>query len=300
MKHLFFGAAMAGLLTLGACETMTGAESPAGGTAKLDAADEARLESVLAGQPDEIQARYDARNPAETIAFFGLEPGMTLVEALPGGGWYTKILMPYLGEDGRLIGAHYPDDMWARILPNATEERIAGIIERTDKWAETAREWAGEDGPEVGSVKLTTVSGDMAGQADAVLFIRAMHNLRRVEDDLGYFTKAAQEAHMLLRPGGVVGVVQHRAGEETPDEWANGSAGYLKQSDVIATFEAAGLELEATSEINANPVDTAGPGDIVWRLPPSLGTTEAGTPERAAMEAIGESDRMTLRFRKPG
>ena len=102
----------------------------------------------------------------------------------------------------------------------------------------------------------------------------------------------------MLKDGGLVGVVQHRAPESASDEWANGSRGYLKQSAVIAMFEDAGFQLVARSEINANPKDQPGEEDIVWRLPPSLRTSQENPELREAMLAIGESDRMTLLFRK--
>eukprot|EP01013_Petalomonas_cantuscygni_P000584 TRINITY_DN10598_c0_g1_i1.p1 TRINITY_DN10598_c0_g1~~TRINITY_DN10598_c0_g1_i1.p1 ORF type:complete len:348 (-),score=93.16 TRINITY_DN10598_c0_g1_i1:1703-2710(-) len=265
----------------------------------MDVSASVALAAALASQPEDVQARYDARNPGATLEFFGIEPGMTVVEALPGGGWYSKILLSYLGPDGKLIGAHYPDEMWIRILPGADEERVAGILEQLEGWTKTAEGWAGERGAKVYDYKLTTLPEDKAEKADAALFIRALHNLNRTEAELGTFTATIAETYRLLKPGGVVGVVQHRASEDTPDDWADGNAGYLKTSFVVDAFEAAGFEFEESSEINANPVDDAGPGDIVWRLPPSLATTEEGTPERAALAEIGESDRMTLRFRKP-
>lgn len=300
MRQALFAAAAAGLLALGACQSAGPGDAMMTGAAIPDSENAARLDTVLAAQPDRVRARYDARNPAETLAFFEIEPGMTVVEALPGGGWYTKILMPYLGPEGEVIGAIYPDDIWTRILPANMQSDLDKYIARQNGWAAGTAEWGIENGAAVSQYKMTDAPEALDGTVDVVVFIRAMHNLRRVEAELGHFSATIAEAHDLLKPGGVVGVVQHRAGEDTPDEWAGGSAGYLKQSDVIAAFEAAGFELEASSEINANPADQAGPGDIVWRLPPSLATTEDGTPERAAMEAIGESDRMTLKFRKPG
>ena len=126
------------------------------------------------------------------------------------------------------------------------------------------------------------------GQADAVLFIRAMHHLFRFEEPL--VDTALSEVFDILAPGGVVGVVQHRAPEDADAEFANGNNGYVKQSDVVAAFEQAGFVLEETSEINANPKDPA--DSYVWRLPPS-------TTDNPDTLAIGESDRMTLRFRKP-
>lgn len=259
------------------------------------------LTAILAAQPDATKARYGARRPAETLEFFGIEPGMTVVEALPGGGWYSKILIPYLGPDGQLIGAHYPDEIWPVLFgENADQERIDGFIERTNGWATGAREWYGDDGADIQQYKMTDgQAAENPGSADAVLFIRAMHNLHRAEAELGLFTNTIEETYDLVKPGGVVGVVQHRAPEGNSDEWADGNAGYLKQSRVIEAFEAAGFVLEASSELNANAADTPSEDDVVWRLPPRTAGTEEGTPERAAVEAIGESDRMTLRFRKP-
>jgi predicted methyltransferase len=257
------------------------------------------LATALDMQPDEVKARYEWRHPGETLEFFEIEPGMTVIEALPGGGWYSKILIPYLGPEGTLIGAHYPDEIWMLILPNATEERVDGILKRLETWKETAQGWFGDAGASVFDYKMTHMSPEKKEAADAVLFIRALHNLNRTEGELRTLSQTIDETYRILKPGGIVGVVQHRASEDTPDEWADGNAGYLKTSFVVDAFETAGFVLEESSEINANPADDAGPGDIVWRLAPSFATTEEGTPEREAMAAIGESDRMTLRFRKP-
>lgn len=258
-----------------------------------------RLQAVLDAQPDEVKARYDARHPAETLDFFEVEPGEVVVEALPGGGWYSKILIAYLGPEGRLVGAQYPDDMWLKILPNLSEEGLAKRQADSAGWIDQAREWVGEDGSKVMSYYMTGMEDGHEGHVDTALFIRALHNMNRADEDLSTIKATLAETYTLLKPGGVVGVVQHRAKDSNSDASANGSHGYLKQSHVIALFEEAGFVLEATSEINANPLDTAGEDDYVWRLPPTLARTEEGTPERAAMEAIGESDRMTLKFRKP-
>ncbi|MDJ0920847.1 MAG: hypothetical protein QNI84_06935 [Henriciella sp.] len=257
------------------------------------------LQAVLDAQPDEVKARYDARNPAETLALFGIEPGMTVVEALPGGGWYSKILLGYLGPEGKLIGAQYPDDIWMKILPDASPERVEGFIARGANWVETAKGWEVPGAGKIKNMYMTEVPEDKGGYADAVLYIRALHNMNRADEDRSTFTTALDEAYRILKPGGVVGVVQHRAPETNSDEWAVGNAGYLKQSYVIAAFEDAGFVLEQSSEINANPADVPSETDIVWRLPPSLMTTEEGTPEEEALKAIGESDRMTLKFVKP-
>ena len=258
---------------------------------------QATLATVLAAQPDTVQARYGARNPAETMAFFGIEPGMTVAEALPGGGWYSKILISYLGEEGTLIGAHYPDNLWPMF--GFGEEWAAGRGEATANWPTQAAEW-GVDGAAIGSTVLTAMPEDASGQVDAVLFIRALHNLNRfTSEENDFMGDTLAETYRVLKPGGVVGVVQHSGPEGNSDEWATGANGYLKESAVIAAFEAAGFELAASSDINANADDVPSNEDFVWRLPPSLSGTEDGTPERAAMEAIGESNRMTLKFVKP-
>ena len=259
---------------------------------------EAKLAAILAAQPEDVQARYDARRPAETLAFFGIEPGMTVAEALPGGGWYSKLLLPYLGEEGVLIGAHYPDDLYPRF--GFGEEWANRQIESTANWANQAAEWEIEGGGEIASTYLTDMPEKASGQVDAVLFIRALHNLNRFSDDeTQYMGKTLSETFRVLKPGGIAGVVQHRAPDENSDEWADGSNGYLKEASVIAAFEAAGFELVDSSDLNLNAADVPSETDFVWRLPPSRVGTEEGTPERAAVDAIGESSRMTLKFRKP-
>lgn len=259
---------------------------------------EAKLAVILEAQPDEVKARYDARNPAETLAFFGIEPGMKVAEALPGGGWYSKILLPYLGEDGVLVGAHYPDELWS--LFGFGDEWAATRVEGTANWPDQAAEWEIDGAAKIKSYQLTKMPEDASGKLDAVLFIRALHNLNRFSSgDTDYMGDTLAETYRVLKPGGIVGVVQHEAPEANSDAWADGSNGYLKEAAVIAAFEAAGFELEASSDINANPADVPSEDEFVWRLPPVLVGTEEGTPERAAYEAVGESNRMTLKFRKP-
>jgi predicted methyltransferase len=139
----------------------------------------------------------------------------------------------------------------------------------------------------------------MKGQADAVLFIRALHNLARFEGQGGFLTAALQDAWDALKPGGILGVVQHRAPDDMTDEWASGEHGYLKQDWLTRRLEQAGFEFVGSSDVNRNGNDQPGPDDVVWRLPPTLMTSREDPDLRARMEAIGESDRMTLKFRKP-
>ncbi len=258
------------------------------------------LEAILAAQPDEAKARYASRHPGETLEFFGIEPGMTVVEGLPGGGWYSKILLPYLGNEGHLIGANYALDMWPN-FPFANEEFMAEMSQWLTAWPLEAQEWAGDTDVPVSAFWFGSMPQELAGTADVVFFPRVLHNLARFQDQgVGnYLDAALADAYAVLRPGGVFGVVQHNAPADNSDEWANGSNGYLKKHFVIDQAEAAGFEFVEESDINANPKDQPSETDIVWRLPPSYATSRDNPELRAEYEAIGESNRMTLKFRKP-
>ncbi|MEN7343119.1 MAG: methyltransferase [Pseudomonadota bacterium] len=256
------------------------------------------LGAVLSAQPEDMQARYGARNPAETLAFFGIEPGMTVVEALPGGGWYSKILLPYLGSEGKMIGVDYALDMFS-LFGFFSDEALEKKKTWTTDFVAGAEEWRGESGAPVEAFVFGSMPEDYAGSADAVLMIRALHNLNRFEAEGGYLTTALSDAFTVLKPGGTLGVVQHQAAEDMPDDWANGSNGYLKQSAVIAAAEAAGFVFVEASDINQNPDDQPTADDMVWRLPPTLATSREDETLREEMTAIGESNRMTLKFSKP-
>ena len=263
--------------------------------AENNAIDPALL-AVLDSRDSDDKARDQYRHPAETLSFFRLEPGMTVAEALPGGGWYTKILAAYLGSKGAIYGVNYSDRTWP-MFGFMTEDTIKKNIAATGKFPGMVSKFT-DNGIKTAGFTFNTVPPALAGTVDRVLFIRALHNLNRFQSQAGTATQALAAARSLLKEGGMVGVVQHRLPEDAPDEGADGSRGYLKQSQVIAMFEDAGFELVASSEINANPKDRPGPEDIVWRLPPNLSGSKDDPDRRAAMMAIGESDRMTLLFRK--
>jgi len=258
----------------------------------------ARLTTILAAQPEEVQARYAHRRPAETLTFFGIEPGMTVAEVLPGGGWYSKILLPLLGENGTLIGTDYAMEMWP-LFSFMSQEQLAAKETWPADWKATAEGWRNPGDASVEAFALAALPEEMAGTADAVIMIRALHNMARFSNQGGFLDSALEDVFNLLKPGGIVGVVQHEARPEMPDDWASGDNGYLKRAFVIDRFEAAGFQLVAESDINANPLDQPTTDDSVWRLPPSL-RTSADDPElRAQLQAIGESNRMTLKFMKP-
>jgi predicted methyltransferase len=294
-------ALLASLLLLGCTDnkpsatTETSAPEQSDGSAMTT---QPSLSDVLAAQPEQTQARYVHRHPAQTLEFFDIEPGMTVMEALPGGGWYSKILLPYLGDEGALIGANYTTSM-RRLFGFYTEEQLQQGETWTTDWPAKAAAWTQEANTPVSGFIFGSLPQNMTESADAVMFIRALHNLARFEDQGGFLTAALNDAYNILKPGGVVGVVQHAIAETAPDDWAKGNRGYLKQSFVIAQMEQAGFIFEEASAINANPKDQPQDGDVVWRLPPVLSGSKDNPDQAAMMQAIGESNRMTLRFRKP-
>ena len=293
MRYLILLAAAAGLA---ACQP------PADRTSAPAASEPetASLDTILAAQPEAAQARYVHRNPKETLEFFGVEPGMTVVEGLPGGGWYTRILLPYLGSEGTLIGAAYEYDMYS-LFPFASEEFMQRQASWTRDWAEGAQAWRGDDGAPVLATRFGSMPAETDGSVDVVLMIRVLHNMARFQNagEGEFLDTALNDAYRVLKPGGVLGIVQHQARDDMPDDWASGAAGYLKKSFVVDTATAAGFELDAESDINANPQDRPTTDDIVWRLLPGLRTSEDDAALRAELEAVGESHRMTLRFVKP-
>ena len=301
MKYLMMGAAA---MTLAACSQNASDSSETDGAAMTSDTEVAETTEDTVGDKtaseklDAVLA-YQYRHPKETLEFFGVEPGMTVVDTIPGTpGWYGNILIPYLGAEGTLIGADYSLEMWPFFTGFATPEFLENKKTWTEQYITAGEAVAGEDGAGIDAFVYGSAPERLAGTADVVLMMRAAHHFNRLEDGR-FFTEALGDINMVLKPGGIVGVVQHRAAEDAPDEWAVGNAGYVKQSQIISVFENAGFELVDTSEINANPNDQPTAEDIVWRLPPTLGTSRDNPELRAEMEAIGESDRMTLKFRKP-
>lgn len=230
------------------------------------------------------RARDEWRHPLQTLLFFGYRPDMTVVEIWPGAGWYTDILGPSTGEKGRLYAAHFPvatNVPYYQKTRAAYEERL-----RTMPWA--ARVTLTEFQPQ----SQLKIAPDAS--ADLVVTFRNVHNWYMQGGDAAT-VDAFRQFFAALKPGGVLGVVDHRLPETRPD-FEMVASGYMKQSYVIRQAEAAGFRLEATSEINANPRDTADHPKGVWTLPPTL---RLGDEDREKYHAIGESDRMTLKFRKP-
>lgn len=238
------------------------------------------MDAVLAhGRRDGDRARDKFRHPAETLEFLKVDPGMTVVDFSPGGGWYTRVLVPYLGENGAYIGVN-PD-------PSSNEHMRDYLGGLREKFPVMAEKWDLE-GASVEAYNSDELTDEMNGTVDRVLIFRWMHNLHR----FGFMHDELNRMHALLAEGGMLGIVQHRAKAWAPAAYTDGSKGYLRQQDVIGLVEAHGFDLVATSEINANDRDSADHPAGVWELPPVKRT------KRDEMTAIGESDRMTLLFRK--
>jgi predicted methyltransferase len=233
----------------------------------------------------EEKARDVWRHPKETLEFFGVEPSMTVVEVWPGGGWYARILAPYLKSGGGVyLAAHFDPGSGARAA--AAVDQFKADFSDTKVFGDVR----------IGALGAGPIAPPES--ADIVLTFRNVHNWLASGDAEAHF----RAYYAALKPGGVLGVVEHRANEDADER--DGATGYVKESTVKALAEAAGFVFEASSEINANPRDTKDHPLGVWMLPPvrrmaAARGQEDPAADRAKYEAIGESDRMTLKFRKP-
>ena len=294
--------------------------------ARADPTDPALIASVDgAWREPQNRARDAWRHPLESLTFWGLKPGMTVAEVDPGvRGWWTEILAPYAGATGGTYIAALPDPAqgsagvrgwWTEILaPYAGATGGTYIAALPDP----AQGSAGAETPEAAhaafwkGVADKSVFGDVkafdfgpkhpdsipAGSVDLVLVARAFHNWARQGDATDVYLRAFMR---MLKPGGILAVEQHRAPEGADPR---AGTGYVAESYVIDAARRAGFELEAKSEINANPLDTKDYPFGVWTLPPTRRSAPSGEPQNpnfdhAKYDAIGESDRMTLKFRKP-
>ncbi|WP_309092197.1 methyltransferase [Phenylobacterium sp.] len=286
-------AVLASAAALAACGQKPAAKGEAKTGAAKSPADPSTLEGAAAGawRLPADRARDAFRHPVESLKFWGLKPGQTVVEFWPGAGWYTDIVAPFLAATGgKLYAAQQqitdPADTATKAVLDAYARRLAEAPKRYGKVEITAF------GPTSGPVAP-------AGSADLVLFLRNLHNWMA----LGIAEKAFRDAFLALKPGGVLGIEEHRANAGgVPDLLA--SDGYVEQAYAIKLAEEAGFRLEAASEINANPKDTKDHPFGVWTLPPVRRTSELGQPpnpafDRSKYDAIGESDRMTLKLVKP-
>ena len=219
-------------------------------------------------------ARDKYRNPKATLAFFGVDPGDTVVELWPGGGWYTEVLAPYLAAGGALHvvppAGRYDERIRTKIAGNPVYQKV-----------------------QVATFNAGQPTAIAPASADVVLTFRNVHSWLDEESPIA--DQVFAEAFRVLKPGGTLGVVEHRLPEDAEDA-RQMTSGYVKVSTVRRLAEAAGFQFAGSSEINANPKDTKDYPDGVWTLPPSF---RLGDKDREKYLAIGESDRMTLKFVKP-
>ena len=242
------------------------------------AADASKIDEIMAGtqRSDANRARDVYRHPKETLAFFGVKPESTVIEVWPGGGWYTEILAPLLREKGKYIA----------VFPS---QSVKGLQNFKDKLAKHPALYDKTVIVPLGVPDKLNIRPE--GGADFVLTFRNVHNW--LKDDLT--DKFMASFFDALKPGGVLGVVEHRAKPGTTPKQSEDS-GYMDEAWIIARAQAAGFKLDARSDINNNPKDTKDYAKGVWTLPPTLTN---GETDKAKYLAIGESDRMTLRFVKP-
>jgi predicted methyltransferase len=252
----------------------------AGGTQETSAA---ALDRVLADahRPAADRERDIYRHPKETLLFFGLRPQMQVVEIWPEPGWYSEIIAPLVKEQGKYYAAlsvSHPDNAYVTARLKAYQDKYAAH-------------------PELyGKIELTTFgpgAGEIAppGSVDMVVTFRNIHNWMAggwAPQAFGYMYKA-------LKPGGILGVVEHRGNAELPQD-PKAKSGYVREDEAIRLIESQGFVLVAKSEINANPRDTKDYAQGVWTLPPVY---RLGDKDREIYAAIGESDRFTLKFVKP-
>jgi len=263
--------------------------------AASDLAVEARIERGMLGDHRSAanRDRNLYRHPVGTLTFLGLKDGMSVMEIWPGGGWYTEILAPVIRHHGQYIVAAYDVD-----VPDQPAYRYRLQEGLLNKFAESPQIY--DQVAVVGFSPPQSASLGAAGSVDMILTFRNTHGW--VSDGLA--SSVFAEFARVLKPGGILGVVQHRAAAGT-DPMVTARTGYVSEEAVVALARDAGLYLEARSEVNANPLDTKDYAEGVWSLPPSLAICGeiADSTEKADCEqtylAIGESDRMTLRFRKP-
>ncbi|MCR9142924.1 MAG: methyltransferase domain-containing protein [bacterium] len=250
-----------------------------------DMSTDAALQAIIAGDHrTPAYAERDAyRRPYETLKFFGIERDMTVVEIGPGGGWYTEVLAPLLRDSGRLTAAGFDPDSEVEYYRKSAAKLRAKFDAAPEIYGKVQSSVFARDG---------SAAFAPDGSADMVLTFRNVHNWMGPDKDA---QKVFESFYKALKPGGVLGLVEHRGDPAVPQD-PEAKSGYVNEAYVIKLAEAAGFRLLEKSEINANPKDTRRHPEGVWTLPPAL---KLGDQDREKYLAIGESDRMTLKFQKP-
>lgn len=250
--------------------------------------DAAAMDTVLTADiRNDDKVRDAFRNPKETLETFDVSPEHSIIEYAPGGGWYTRILAPYVSEKGQYAAVSFPPQAAISI----GEDFVQRISEGYKSFSNDQSESLGIEADKLPLYTYDTIPEDLNGTVDRVLIIRMMHNLKRWGID-------AQEIAALkatLKPDGMIGIVQHRAKDDAPEEYVDGNKGYLKRDDLIAFMDNQGFEVASEASINENPKDTTDYPGGVWTLPPSLGSDDE---DKSKFESIGESNRMTILFKQ--
>jgi predicted methyltransferase len=236
---------------------------------------------------NEDRARDRFRRPDQTLAFMQVEPGMKVGEYAPGGGWYSRLLGLYLGPRGKLVGLYFDPGSG----PFSAQQQ-QGIRDGAVKYPADVAGWSGHPAERFAAYPLDAVPEGEKGSFDRILVMRMMHNLLR----WNIADREIKAMRDLLKPDGMIGIEQHRARPDAPFSYTDGTKGYLREADVIRFMEVNGFTFVGSSEANANPADPANHPEGVWTLPPVLRNVPEA--DRARLTAIGESDRMTLLFRK--
>ncbi len=275
-----FGLLCALLLSGGALGSHSAAALP---LPKSDPATLKLIDAAIAGahRSDKNKARDVYRHPRQTLEFFGLRQDMNVIEIAPGGGWYTEILAPVLKDRGHYAGAVAPPK-------SADAEDTASMKALKQKFA--------DHGAVLGALKTVPFGPDVtemapAGSADMVVTFRNLHNWIGG----GWADKALALMFKALKPGGILGIEEHRGDPSKPQD-PKAESGYTNEEYAIKLIEAAGFKLVGRSEVNANPKDTKDYKEGVWTLPPTL---TLGEKDKEKYQKIGETDRFTLKFQKP-
>ena len=287
-KTIWLAAAAATLLGSGVYAhdhgTAKGKDSAA--HAQMHKAHQQRIAQILADPSRAEDAKRDKyRHPAETLEFFRVHPDHKIGEYAPGGEWVSRLLGRYVEGPGKLVGLYFKPAGFA------DPKRQEGIKAGAASYAADVAKVTGRPATDYSAFTLGDIPEGQKGTFDRILIMRMMHNINRwniADSEL----KAMRE---LLKDDGLVGIEQHRAKADAPYSYTDGGKGYMREADVIKMMEINGFELVGKSEVNANPKDSADWPDGVWTLPPVLAKKDV---DRAKYEAIGETDRMTLLFKK--
>ena len=254
---------------------------------KMHKAHQAKLATILADPSRAEDSKRDKyRHPAETFEFFRIHPDHKVGEYAPGGEWISRILGKYIEGPGKFTGLYFSGNAGFGTPEQAERTKAAAA-----KFGEDVAKVTGRPATDYNGYTLDAIPEGEKGTFDRIIVMRMLHNMNR----WNIADTELKRMRELLKDDGLIGIEQHRAKADAPYSYADGNKGYLREADVIKMMELAGFELVAKSEINANPKDSANWPDGVWTLPPALRLKDV---DRTKYEAIGETDRMTLLFKK--